>query len=125
MKKLIFIVIALALIGAGVYYAVQKNNQSRASDVSPIDTQSSSDITIHIKNFLFDPSILTVKTGTKVTWLNDDFVPHTITSDSGNLLNSSTLSPGQSFSFTFVDSGSLSYHCEFHPMMKGTIIVKN
>ncbi len=46
-------------------------------------------VTVNIKNFSFNPAALTIKTGTKVIWANNDSAPHTITSDSGNLLNSS------------------------------------
>src|SRR5437879_3277506 len=31
-----------------------------------------------IENFSFAPATLTVKTGTKVTWINRDDVPHTV-----------------------------------------------
>lgn len=80
-------------------------------------------ITVDIKNFLFNPSVLNIKVGTKVTWVNNDSVSHTVTSDFGNLLNSSTLDPGQSFSFTFTSAGIINYHCAIHPTMKGTVVV--
>lgn len=79
---------------------------------------------ISIKNFLFNPETAIIKTGTKVTWVNNDTVSHTIVSDSGNLFNSGDLSPGQSFSFTFVNVSTVDYHCSIHPTMKGKIIVQ-
>jgi plastocyanin len=88
-------------------------------------TPTASSVTVSIKNFAFNPSIINIKVGTKVTWTNNDTAPHTVTSDSGSLLNSQTLSPGQSYSVTFTTSGSTSYHCSIHPMMHGTIIVTN
>ncbi len=80
---------------------------------------------ISMKSLAFNPVILTVKTGTKVTWTNDDNVPHTVTSTSGSTLNSGTISPGQSFSFTFNNEGITTYRCNIHPMMTGTIVVKD
>jgi plastocyanin len=59
-----------------------------------------------------------------VTWTNNDSVAHTVTSDSNGLLNSPTLSPGDSYSFTFPNSGSTNYHCNIHTMMRGTVIVQ-
>lgn len=88
------------------------------------NTLPAANVTVSIKNFSFNPSSLTVKTGTKVTWVNNDTVPHTVTSDLGVLLKSPTLSPGQSFSFMFANAGSFGYHCSIHPMMKGMIVVE-
>ncbi len=94
--------------------------------VTPAPTNPApSNVKVSIKNFSFSPQTLTVKTGTKVTWTNNDSVPHTVTSDSDNLLNSGTISPGQSFSFTFTNTGSANYHCSIHPMMKGVVVVQN
>ena len=82
--------------------------------------------TISIKNFAFDPSTLTVKTGTAVTWVNNDGAPHTIVSDTGApaAISSDTLSSGASFTFTFTQPGTYIYHCSIHPSMIGTVIVQ-
>lgn len=97
--------------------------ETPVSNTSP--TPLAESVAVEIKNFSFSPSILAVKAGTKVTWTNNDSAPHTVTSDSGNLLNSPTLSAGQPFSFTFTGVGNASYHCNIHPTMKGSIIVAN
>lgn len=141
MKKAL-IVVAVIIVIFGIYYLTSNNTgvnatvpasvaQSPATQAptntmpnTTTTTPAPSSVTVSISNFSFSPSKLTVKTGTSVTWINNDNVPHTITSDTGNLLNSPTLSPGQSFSFTFVDSGSTKYHCNIHPMMQGTVIVE-
>ncbi len=81
-------------------------------------------VTVHIKDFKFSPAITTIKAGTKVTWINDDSAPHTVTSDSGNLLASPTLAQGQSFSFIFDNPSTEAYHCSIHPMMKGSVVVQ-
>lgn len=143
MKKTILIIVILIIIGLGIYYVVSNNsvnnnppNNSQVNTLSSIPTSPqvtpqtapkavSSAVTIDIKNFSFNPSQITLKVGTKVTWVNNDSVPHTITSDSGNLLDSAILSPGQSFSFVFSDVGTINYHCNIHKSMKGTIVVEN
>jgi len=81
--------------------------------------------TIAIKNFAFDPSSLTVKSGTVVKWINQDGASHAIVSDTGSTVafSSDPLSSGASYSFTFTHPGTYSYHCSIHPSMKGTIIV--
>jgi len=82
--------------------------------------------TISIKNFAFDPSTLTVKTGTKVAWTNNDGAPHALASDAGSpaAFSSDSLSTGASYSFTFTRPGTYTYHCSIHPSMKGTVIVQ-
>jgi plastocyanin len=81
--------------------------------------------TVVIKNFAFDPSQLTVKTGTVVKWTNQDGAPHTIVSDTGSpaAFSSDSLSSGASYTFTFTQPGTYTYHCSIHPSMKGTIMV--
>jgi plastocyanin len=90
----------------------------------PVPSAGSNAVTI--KNFAFDPSSLTVKTGTEVTWTNLDSVQHTVVSDTGSLaaFSSDPLPTGASYRFTFTKPGTYTYHCSIHPSMKGTVIVK-
>ncbi len=78
---------------------------------------------VSIKNYAYSPTELNIKAGTKVTWTNNDSAPHTVTSDSDGLLVSATLNQGQSYTYTFTKVGVTYYHCAFHPMMKGSVIV--
>jgi plastocyanin len=71
----------------------------------------------------FNPSPLTIPTGTTVTWTNGDSIPHTSTANVAGW-NSGTLAPGQQFNFTFSTSGTFQYHCAIHPGMIGTVIVQ-
>ena len=82
---------------------------------------------IAIKNFAFSPAALTIKTGTTVTWTNQDGAPHQISSDPGApvAFNSESLANGASYQFTFTQAGTYDYHCTIHPAMKGTIIVQS
>jgi plastocyanin len=68
---------------------------------------------------------LVVATGTTVTWVNNDGIPHTATSDTG-VWDSGILSSGQSFAFTFAQPGTYPYHCAIHgaASMSGTIVVQ-
>jgi len=76
-----------------------------------------------IDNFAFKPATLTVKAGTKVTWINHDDVPHTATS-TDKRFNSGTLDTDGQFSFVFTDPGTYDYFCALHPKMTGQITVK-
>jgi amicyanin len=74
----------------------------------------------------FQPAALTVKAGDTVTWTNTDTTPgnaHTVTSKGRGPLQSSSLSQGQTYSYTFTTAGSYPYYCAIHPDMTGTITV--
>jgi plastocyanin len=86
-------------------------------------TPSGNAPSVSIANFSFSPATLSVSVGTKVTWTNNDSVTHTVTADQG-AFDSSHLSPGSSFSFTFSKAGTYTYHCNIHASMKATVIVK-
>ena len=79
---------------------------------------------VAIKNFAFAPAAITVKSGTKVTWTNQDADAHTVTSQNGSgPLNSQPLDTGQSYSYTFTKAGTYSYLCTIHPFMTATVTV--
>jgi plastocyanin len=80
---------------------------------------------VTIDSFSFDPQVLTVAPGTKVTWLNRDDVPHTATSsDSPPKFNSRAIDTDGQFSFVFAQPGTYRYFCAVHPKMTATIVVK-
>ena len=76
--------------------------------------------TVVIANLAFDPSAITVPTGTTVAWTNEDAVPHTVTSTDG-AFDSGIFDPGDRFAFTFNEPGSFPYACQLHPQMQGTV----
>jgi len=76
-----------------------------------------------IENFSFAPATLTVKAGTKVTWINRDDVPHTV-NENDKRFKSGTMDTDEQFSYTFSSPGTFSYFCALHPRMTGQIIVK-
>jgi plastocyanin len=85
---------------------------------------TASSVEIEIVNSAFSPSYLEVPVGTTVTWTNKDTVPHTVSGEDLMFDDSSMLDFGKSFSQTFTEPGTHSYHCSPHPNMTGTIVVK-
>ncbi len=79
---------------------------------------------IGIDNFAFTPHVLTVKPGTKVTWVNGDDVPHLIVSVKGAFKPSNVLDTDQRFSATLGKPGTYDYFCSLHPQMQGRIVVR-
>jgi len=69
-----------------------------------------------------------IKTGTTVVWINDDDVLHTVQSqdEQGNVVghfNSDVLNTGDSFEYTFNESGVYNYFCTLHPWRVGLVTV--
>src|SRR5690349_11321542 len=83
------------------------------------------DATITIDNFTFTPAQLKVAPGTKVTWINNDDIPHQIV-DATNpgAMKSPPLDTNDRFSFTYPKAGAYPYFCGLHPQMRGTVIVQ-
>jgi amicyanin len=78
---------------------------------------------IAIDNFQFTPTPLTVKAGTKVTWINTDDVPHLIASTKNAFKASPVVDTDQRFSTTFATPGTYDYFCALHPKMQGKVVV--
>ena len=77
---------------------------------------------IVINEYMYMPATLNVVTGTKVTWINHDDVPHTIV-DTDKAFRSSALDTDDTYSYTFTKPGTYHYFCTLHPKMVGTIVV--
>ena len=78
---------------------------------------------VKIDNFAFAPQRVVVNSGTTVTWINEDDIPHTIAS-STKLFKSNALDTKDKFTFTFTTPGAYEYFCSLHPHMTGTIVVE-
>ena len=79
--------------------------------------------TVTIENSSFAPASQTIKKGTPITWVNRDLLAHSLVLDSTNSPISPILGTDNSFTYTFTQAGTYTYHCGIHPEMKGTIIV--
>ncbi|MGE8152564.1 cupredoxin domain-containing protein [Pseudomonas vancouverensis] len=81
-----------------------------------------SDVNIDIKEFMYGPRDLTVAVGTRVTWVNDDEVPHTV-AETHKAFRSGALDTNDRFSWVFNTPGEYEYFCALHPQMTGKIVV--
>lgn len=121
MKKGLVIGLILGLIILVVLVFVFMGNQKANTVPSSNENQENN---IAINNFAFSPPTITIKKGETIVWKNEDSIVHTVTSDSGNEIESDNLANGQTYSHTFNSEGTFSYHCNIHKMMKGTVIVE-
>ena len=103
-----------------------KNDATSNSDPISIVAGSSSPDT----KLFYDPAFTEVKSGTEVTWINNDNnMPHTVTSgNSGTgptgLFDSGIINgDGSLFKHTFDKKGEYEYYCTLHPWMTAKIVV--
>jgi plastocyanin len=78
---------------------------------------------VHIKNFAFNPSSLTVPVGATVIFKNEDSAAHTVTASGKNGFDSGNLDNGAQFKYVFTKAGKYDYVCKYHSNMKATIVV--
>jgi plastocyanin len=80
---------------------------------------------ITINDYFFYSSEITVPKGTTVTWQNYGGDAHSVTTDTGEKLESGTMRRGNRYSHTFNTTNEVvQYHCIYHPdRMFGTIRV--
>ncbi|MDB4869060.1 MAG: metallophosphoesterase [Gemmatimonadales bacterium] len=78
---------------------------------------------VTIDNFAFNPKIVSVAAGSKLTWRNRDDVPHKIQSADNRFVGSPLLDTKSVYSVGFAESGEFPYFCSLHPVMQGKVVV--
>jgi plastocyanin len=133
MKRLMYViplsaiaVLAFAAIAAAQPVVVPADTTTTpAESATPTESTTpapNSTTTVDISDNAFNPSQLNVAPGTTVTFVNNDTVPHTATADNG-AFDTGELQPGYSMDVFLDGEGTVPYHCELHPEMKGSIVV--
>jgi cytochrome c oxidase subunit 2 len=84
-------------------------------------------------NPAYEPASLTVKKGDAIEVVNEDSVPHTVTSgtgledpNAGQIFDTSIITAAASAQLATADieAGEYDYHCTVHPFMTGKLIVQ-
>lgn len=123
MKALIVcILLAVLLLGCTSQYTPnqQPPNQTPGNQTPPPKTN---EVVVQISGFKFSPADIEVSAGTKVTWVNNDPIRHTVTFDSGEF-DTGSFPHGDNRSYTFTKTGNYTYHCAIHASMTGSVTVK-
>jgi len=79
-------------------------------------------LTIHIKDFKYNPTPAKIHAGDRVTFVNDDSEPHTVTATNKSY-DSEGLDTNNTWQHVFAKPGRYTYFCELHPYMKAVVIV--
>jgi plastocyanin len=106
--------------GSGTMAASQSPKPTAAPAVTPTAVRSA---TVDIASFKFKPAVIAVKKGGHVRWTNSDSAAHTATADDRSF-DTQTIDKGAARMVTFTSAGRFAYHCDFHPFMKATVVVK-
>ncbi len=80
-------------------------------------------------NECYIPYEIKIVNGGKITWSNDDYVAHTITSGTAKegpdgIFDSGLLISDRTFSHVFEKEGTFDYFCTIHPWIRGIIMVE-
>lgn len=111
------VVIILALLTLVMVYLIMAYPSER---VLLLGDESGGSASISIENLQFVPETIEVNTGTTVRWTNRDNTQHKL---SFGDFSSGILSRGESYTHKFSEEGTYEYSCEFHPGMRGTVVV--
>lgn len=80
---------------------------------------------IELKNIAFNPDVVTIKAGQRVTWTwNDPYTSHNIHSMGAPRFKGITSRQKGTYTVRFTKKGTYRYECTLHPGMRAKIIVK-
>ena len=119
MRRLYYLV-ALSILALLVFVPAALAWQNQQQGAMGNSTPNSGSVSI--EDFYFEPSEAAIQPGDTITWTNNGNHPHTVSADEGSF-DSGTLQPGESYSHTFQNPGTVPYHCSIHPFMTGSVSV--
>ncbi len=87
-------------------------------------------ITIGTFSPYYSPELVHVGTGIPISWENPTATIHSITHDGCKggeqcAFDSGAIGPNRTFTVDQLTPGHYPYHCTFHPIMRGTLVVKD
>lgn len=118
------VAILLLVIGGISFGIYSSSNSSAADSVAVSIVAGASNPSNAAGHFVPSSVVLVIGVNNTVTWMNQDYTIHTVTSNSG-LFSSGLLNHGDTWSYTFTTAGIFQYHCAIHPYMIGTVIVED
>jgi plastocyanin len=128
--------VLLTLAGIGILLAACSSSGTGAATATATATASESqaasggEATVNMAGFKFDPTALTVKVGTKVTFKNSDAATHDVAEgQDGKKADGAKfdeeVKAGSSTTITFDTAGTVHVTCLIHPTMNLTVTVES
>ncbi len=113
----------LALLGLSIFLWQCGEN--------PFGAGMENEVEIEIFSGQFNPSSITISSGTRVVWVNRDSEIHSVDpgafmNPADDFLNSKNMEQNDTFGVTFTKTGTIQYWCSSHPanIKQGTITVQ-
>ena len=95
---------------------------SSSSGSNASSTSSAGPVTVTARDFAFSPTSLSVGAGeVRITFQNTGNARHSFTASSVGADTEAGPGETKTVTFTAPSSGTVSFHCKFHPQMTGTI----
>ncbi|HJT22802.1 MAG TPA: cupredoxin domain-containing protein [Nitrospira sp.] len=96
--------------------------------LASIGTAPVADIAFDTTAPYYHPPLAVVPAGSSIRWINATASPHTVRhdgclTDEPCAFQSIAVPPDSSFAIAPLPPGRYPYHCELHPIMRGTLIV--
>jgi plastocyanin len=120
LKRTITICLTVAALGAGLAACGGYGSPDTPATAAKAPASGAA---VSVQDNRFAPAHLRVARGDTVTFTNEGAIAHTVTATSGAGFDSGSLAPGKTFTFTAEKAGTVTYVCNFHPGMQGTIEV--
>lgn len=116
------ILLPLALVSVLALGACGGDSNSGSSSEATATPQTGT-VEVGMNRLKFEPANITVKTGAKIVWTNNEDVPHDVTAREGADFKSKVFGQGETFEYTTEQAGRIDYVCTLHPGMEGSITV--
>lgn len=78
---------------------------------------------VSIENFCYGPTVVHLRPGESVAWINRDAIEHTVTGANRAFGSYRALKEDRSVTWQFDRAGVYPYYCVLHPGMVGTVVV--
>lgn len=93
-----------------------------AIQASVADDPSAKEVVVDIGSRHFDPPVVDIQPGVKVTWFSGSYTPHGVRGDNFDF-HSPPLRLGKKFSRVFDEPGIYEYFCPVHTSNRGRVVV--
>lgn len=115
-------VVSFSILVLGLIFLTACDSKVKNQDEKSAELSTETVDTIVIEGMQFKPEKLNVSKGTKVVWINKDFVVHDVTAEKDAKQTSGDIEVGKTFEMT-IDQ-DFNYKCSIHPTMKAEILIK-